>query len=177
MTKAIIATIIICVIIIFTVIGYSQTNQEALIKEGWQQGYEAGKENGYDLGYNEGVKDGAGSGYNIRDPTYQEMLTFLASDPTDKNIYNIENYTCQNFANDVINNAFNNGIKAGYVWVEFPEGAHALVCFQTTDKGLIYIEPQYDHEVSVIIGQKYFDRAIYEAPDYDDTIIRYGIIW
>lgn len=173
MTKAIIATIISCVIIIFTVIGYSQTNQEALIKEGWQQGYEAG----YDLGYNEGVKDGAGSGYNIRDPTYQEMLTFLASDPTDKNIYNIENYTCQNFANDVINNAFNNGIKAGYVWVEFPEGAHALVCFQTTDKGLIYIEPQYDHEVSVIIGQKYFDRAIYEAPDYDDTIIRYGIIW
>jgi len=140
-------------------------------------GFKLGNETGYITGYRQGVIDGAGRGYTIRDPTYLEVLQFLKIDQTDKNEYNEENYTCINFAADFKNNAFKAGYRCGYVEIEFPEHAHAIVCFNTTDHGLIFIEPQTDEIVNPIIGLPYWNRAIYEPPDYDDTIVRIIIVW
>ena len=61
-----------------------QSDNTALGNELTQK-YDEGYEDGEAEGYQEGVVDGAGSGYNIRDPTYAEAVAFIASDQTDKN--------------------------------------------------------------------------------------------
>ncbi|MFQ6094562.1 MAG: hypothetical protein ACE5NN_00315 [Candidatus Bathyarchaeia archaeon] len=145
--------------------------------DGHLQGNLTGYKTGYDAGYVQGVTDGAGRGYDIRDPTYREALEFVSFDLTDKNEYDKESYTCVNFAADFKNNALNAGYKCGYVYIQFPDSAHTIVCFNTTDRGLIFVEPQIDEIMTLTIGQPYWDRTRYEAPDFDDTVVRFVIAW
>jgi hypothetical protein len=152
-------------------VGYSEGNST-----GHLVGFADGNKTGYEKGYLEGVADGAGRGYNIRDPTYQEALDFISSDETDEHEYSDPDYVCWNYATDFANNAFNAGYRCGWVYLELAESAHAIVCFNTTDRGLVYIEPQDDSMVVLNIGQPYWDRQKY-SPTYDDTIIRFTIIW
>jgi regulator of replication initiation timing len=142
------------------------------VTQSYNNGYDKGKAEGYQ----DGVVDGAGSGYNIRDPTYSEAMAFISSDQTDKNDYT-EDYVCWNFVADFKSNAFDAGLKAGFVYIAFPEFAHAITCFNTVDNGLIFIEPQSDAIVSLSIGEVYWNRAIYEPPSYNDTVVEYAIIW
>jgi hypothetical protein len=104
--------------------------------------------------------------YNVRDPTYQEALQFIGSDQTDKNQYN-QSYTCINFANDLVNNALNQGYRCGFVIIDFPESCHAIVCFNTSDRGLIFVEPQTDELVTLSTGQPYVGK----------TVLRFSITW
>jgi len=134
-------------------------------------------EKGYTAGYTDGVKDGVGSGYTIRNPTYDEMRAFLAADKTDKNVYNVETYNCYDYTRDLCTNAFDQGYRAGFVYLYFKESAHALVCFNTVDKGLVYVEPQYDAIVNVAVGIRYWNDIPGVRSPFDDTIIRFGIIW
>jgi hypothetical protein len=122
------------------------------------------------------VEDGVGRGYTIRDPTYQEALQFISVDQTDKHIYS-EAYICVNFAADFNNNAIQAGYRCGFVFIYFPETAHSIVCFNTTDHGILFIEPQSDEIVDMIIGQSYWDETKYVSPNYDDTILRIIIVW
>jgi len=125
-----------------------------------------------------------GHGYTIKDPTYREMMSFLKADDTDKADYIKGEYECTGFATDLCNSAEAEGIRCAYVTLKFPGGnGHAIVAFDTIDKGLIYIEPQFDDLVRVEIG-KYFYKCIvpkvgyfYEKPDYDDTIEEVLIAW
>ena len=135
------------------------------------------------------------SGYKIelRDPTYQEALLFIESDQTDKHQYGKEKYTCVNFATDFRNNALKAGYRCGYVLVYFPatghltklidrpnsitNWSHALNCFNTTDYGLIFIEPQEDEIVTLTCGQPYWARTKYSPPAYNDTVIEFRISW
>lgn len=144
--------------------------------KGYDEGYVDGNLSGYEEGYIQGVIDGAGTGYNIRDPTYQEALQFIASDQTNKKQYNEETYTCVNFAADFKNNAFKAEYRCGFVEIEFPDLSHAIVCFNTTDQGVIFIEPQDDEIVTLGIGQPYWDRTKYQIT-YDDTVVRFMIVW
>jgi len=139
-------------------------------------GYQIGYESGFDDGYLKGVEDGAGRGYTIRDPTFQEVLNFIRIDKTDRNKYS-ENYTCINFAADVKNNAFKAGYRCGLVYIRFPETAHTIVAFNTTDEGIVFIEPQFDDIVILEIGKSYSKLNGYREPPYDDTILYYIIIW
>jgi hypothetical protein len=160
--------------------GYSagvSSGKSAGYSDGYSVGSTDGFNSGYSVGYVNGSKDGAGTGYNIRDPTYSEMLNFISVDQTDKNTYDENTYYCYHFCNDVLTNAFSQGLKAGFVYIEFAEGAHAAVCFDTVDRGLVFVEPQGDDIVNVAVGIHYWNRTIYEEPDYDDTVISFGIIW
>lgn len=103
---------------------------------------------------------------NLRDPTYTEALQFMRSDETDRNQYN-QSYTCENFATDFMNNAFRAGYRCGYVIIEFPDINHAIVCFNTSDNGLIFIEPQNDQIVALTTGKSYLDRMV----------LRFSITW
>lgn len=138
--------------------------------------FNAGYQMAYDAGYIIGVKDGAGTGYDIRDPTYREVLQFIASDQTDKNQYNDTSYNCVHYTRDVKSNAFDLGYRCGSVYIEFPDSGHIIVAFYTTDKAVIFIEPQTDQTVSLVIGQPYWDRTKYVI-SYDDTIVSYTIMW
>jgi hypothetical protein len=104
--------------------------------------------------------------YNLRDPTYKEAVQFIRSDQTDKNQYN-QSYTCINFADDFRNNALNEGYRCGYVAIEFGETSHAIVCFNTSDNGLIFIEPQSDEIVTLTTEQPYLGKMI----------LRFSITW
>jgi len=104
--------------------------------------------------------------YNLRDPTYEEAVHFIRSDQTDKNQYN-QSYTCINFANDFRNNALNEGYRCGYVAIEFGETSHVMVCFNTSDNGLIFIEPQTDEIVALTTEQPYLG----------EIILRFSITW
>jgi hypothetical protein len=141
---------------------------------GYQTGYQTGYSEGYDAGYINGTKDGAGTGYNIRDPSYGEMLNFIKSDNTNNHNYSL-NYTCFNFCNDVIENSFNQGIKCGFVYMTFTDStAHSVVCFKTTDKGLIFVEPQTDEIVPIQVYAVYPIGSPYE---FYSMIDYYAVIW
>jgi len=140
-------------------------------------GFVDGNASGYNLGYVKGIIDGVGRGYNVRDPAYQEMLSFIASDKTDKNQYVVGSYVCWNFVADVKNNAFKSGYKCGDVYIEFPNSAHGIVCFNTTDRNLIFIEPQHDKIVTLTVGQSYSRSNGFEPTSYNDTLVRYSIVW
>lgn len=157
------------------VAGYSQGNTSGF-RIGYASGIIQGNMTGYNLGYLSGVADGAGRGYNIRDPTYQEMKNFIRTDKTNERTYNAS-YNCYDFTNSVCNNAFKVGYHCGFVWMDFPDIGHAITCFNTTDHSLIFIEPQYDQEVVLIIGKSYSTLNGFDAPPYNDTIVEYGIIW
>jgi myosin heavy subunit len=124
-----------------------------------------------------------GYGYVLRDPTYQEMKTFIAADKTDTNTYVDPTYVCEDFAYDVRVHAMQQKIRCAFVTIHYPDSAHAIVAFNTTDKGIIYIEPQSDEEVNLHAGYHFYQCIIaepgyyYAPPGYDDTIERFNVFW
>jgi prefoldin subunit 5 len=121
---------------------------------------------GYDDGYAQGADDIIQSGYYFIDPTYDEAIAFINSDETDENEYTPD-YVCYDFTADFINNAAQAGYRCGFVYIEFTHSAHAVACFNTTDMGLIYIEPQSDEIIDLAVGQTYLNYVI----------VKMGIIW
>ena len=126
----------------------------------------------------------AGYGYVLRDPRYQEMQDFLKQDETSEHAYLRDEYICVDFAANVKANAAREGIRCAYVVIEYlGTTGHAIVAFDTTDRGLVYIEPQYDWEVQLEIGRRYYECVVPPPgqymiePDYDDTIARAVVIW
>ena len=100
-----------------------------------------------------------GTKYTLHDPTYDEMNSFLGNDSTSNNTYQNLNYTCGYFARDVVNNATGKGIRCAFVLLLFnnTKYCHAMVAFNTSDNGLIYVEPQNDKTINITIGGKYID--------------------
>ena len=148
------------------------------LKIGNTTGYGLGEKTGYTIGYQKGWTS---TGFNIKDPTYQQMLTFIQNDKTDQKDYVVGSYVCHDFTSDVKRNAFNAGYRCFYVSIEMGEFmptsiGHALVAFNTTDSGIVYIEPQTDRIMHVKVGQPYWDRTIYQAPSYDDTVTKIELI-
>jgi len=146
------------------------TSLENEVVESFNLGYSEGEAEGYQVGYDEGyvqgVEDGPESGWYLRDPTYDEAIAFINSDKTDENGYT-QDYVCYDFTADFDSNAFQVGYRCGFVYIEFTDSAHSIVCFNTTDRGLIYIEPQNDEIVDIAVGQIYLG----------DIIVKMGIIW
>jgi len=77
------------------------------------------------------------SNQDASDPTYDQLINFLNQDGTDALPYTTS-FVCANFADMLYNNAESDGIRAAYVVLDGIN--HALNAFQTTDKGLIYID-------------------------------------
>lgn len=79
------------------------------------------------------------------DPTFDELIAFIKNDPTDTREYIADGpgaYVCADFAEDVHNNAERAGIRAAWVGITFENTAegHAINAFETTDKGIVYID-------------------------------------
>jgi hypothetical protein len=125
-----------------------------------------------------------GYGYVLRDPSYREMGDFLAWDRTSEREYVESEYVCVDFAADVKANAAREGIRCAYVVIEYHRGdGHTIVAFDTTDEGLVFIEPQFDWEVEPELGKRYYQCVspppghYMTKPGYDDTITRITVIW
>jgi hypothetical protein len=76
------------------------------------------------------------------DPDWNQLLEFIGNDPTDTKSYLPGSFVCADFAEMLHNNAEKNGIRAAYVTLAFdyPASGHACNAFQTTDRGLVYID-------------------------------------
>ncbi len=112
----------------------------------------------------------------LRDPTYDELVKFIKEDTINENEYN-NTYTCLQFSLDLNKNAHNLGIRSGFVLIFFDNCSHLLNCFNTTDEGIIYVEPQTDAIVTLNIGEKYWNRERKLNIEYDDTISSILITW
>jgi len=87
--------------------------------------------------------------------TEQEVLNFLAQDPTDKNVWIKGVYECGHFAADLWWNAYMQGLEACMVWVKHweqgTEQVHWVVKFligNETQNYWLWIEPSSDAVVN-----------------------------
>ncbi|WP_410509772.1 hypothetical protein RSJ42_06015 [Methanosarcina hadiensis] len=73
---------------------------------------------------------------------YNEVLEFISKDQTDKTKYVNNKWNCVNYAQTVHNNAEKQGIRCGLVEVKFKNlrATHAFNVFNTTDKGLVFVD-------------------------------------
>jgi hypothetical protein len=96
----------------------------------------------------------------LKNPTFQELKDFVLADPTHRHAFVLNEYECRNFATDMVNDAVKQGIECGFVLLCFDQGQHAVVAFNTTDRGLIYVEPQTNAAVEPKIGGTYMSQKI-----------------
>ena len=98
-----------------------------------------------------------------RPVTWMELVSFLEVDPTNRgNRYDPILYDCLDFAVDLVENAGKQNIKAWIVAVMFynQELGHAFTAFETTDLGVVYIEPQKDFRyMNPMIGKPLCDAS------------------
>ncbi|MBA7574108.1 Chaperone protein DnaJ [subsurface metagenome] len=94
---------------------------------------------------------------------------------------------CADFAERLHNEAEMAGIRCAYVEIEFAgdDYGHALNAFQTTDRGLIYIDDtgiegygpsNCDTTVDVQVGQQYIPISLFPEPGWDTTWGSMGIV-
>ena len=99
---------------------------------------------------------------------------------------------CADFAEMLHNDAEMDGIKCAYVCIDLSTGGHAIDAFQTTDKGLIYVDDtgvpagtgpsRCVKTVSLAVGQEYqpvslFPEAGWGAWDDMGTVISFQVYW
>lgn len=95
-------------------------------------------------------------------PTYEQMKNFLAQDTVSDIPYVSGSFECRHFATQVDNNAKAAGWQCGFVLICYAQGQHAVIAFNTSDRGIIYIEPQTDDVINVAVGGTYQEQAIIE---------------
>ena len=92
---------------------------------------------------------------NVIDPTYAQLLNFIASDTADQIAYKKGQFTCGDYAERVQNNAEKAGIQCAWLVLilKMPRG-HACNVFNTTDRDLVFIDcTNGDAHVDMQIGQ------------------------
>ena len=121
--------------------------------------------------------------YILHDPTYSEVINFISRDRTDTNRYIEGEYVCSHFARDLNNHAEKQGIRCAYVEIDLKEGGHACVAFNTTDRGLVFFEPQTDERVKLQIGKQYWADCVipkgnyYYERDPNDVVVNFVLYW
>ena len=98
----------------------------------------------------------------LKNPTFQEVRDFILGDRTSRNKFVLNQYECRHFATEVNNNAEIEGLRCAFVLLCFDRGQHAAIAFDTTDRGLVYIEPQTDAVIHPELGGKYQGKEIEE---------------
>ena len=158
--------------------GYDQT-YEVGYQKAYTGAYGKGYDKGYEIGLESSLKEEVTTRVKLHNPTYKELREFLARDRTDSHLFIKGEYVCFDFAAELNNNAEANGIRAAYVRIRSKEWSHAVVAFETVDKGLIFIEPQSDKDVGLVMGESYpwYQVGANRPTDYEDTVEEIQIIW
>lgn len=145
---------------------YYDNGENSGYEKGYLDGSATGQQVGYQFGYDAGVKVApvvlVEPGRN--NPTYEELVKFLAEDKTNSHAYT-RTYVCSDFATDLDCAAESAGFRAGFVFLVFdvrPEGkwGHFMNAFETSDKGLVFVEPQCDGIYTLAVGHCYMNNII-----------------
>jgi uncharacterized protein YoxC len=104
-------------------------------------------------------------------PTYFELAQFVAEDTTNTLQYVNNTFNCVDFSNTFISNFAKKGYYSCLTEIVFSnDTAHALVAVNTTDKGLLYVEPQSDIIItSLKVGDDYCAKVGWNC----DWVIKY----
>jgi len=141
-------------------VGYSLGNS-AGNSTGWEKGTTYGNNIGYERGYSLGYDNGKEYVVTHIDEyaaipkpvKYDEVVKFLEEDRTSDIQYS-EDFDCVSFTKAVKEQANIKGIKCAVVSMRLydyelrEKWGHAVNCFETTDRGIVYFDPQTD-------GQRY----------------------
>ena len=130
------------------------------------------------------------------DPSFEYLESFLINDQTNKIVYDTDKFVCADYAEVLHNDAEKNGIKAGYVNLDFNgyDVLHACNVFNTTNAGLIFVDDTGsvdgiadDGKVDIMINESYcvysFDGSFKlwcvenESTEYLYTVKEYNIDW
>ena len=99
---------------------------------------------------------------------------------------------CADFAERIHNDAEMDGIKCAYVCINLSTGGHAIDAFQTTDKGLIYVDDtgvpastgpsRCVRTVSLAVGQEYLPMSLFPQSGWGSwysmgTVISFQVYW
>lgn len=109
-----------------------------------------------------------------KNPSYKEVKRFLILDSTD--IPTHEKRLCYHYALQMLANATEHGLYASPVVLIFPNAGHMLVGFNTSDRGIIYVDPAYDFEVNITLGEDYFRENGLKSK-YSGVVIDYATTW
>jgi len=158
--------------------GYTQTF-DTTYQQAQAEAFEKGYDKGYELSQQTNVSKPVARLVETHNPTYAELTTFLAADDTHLKPYIDGHYVCFDYAADLNNNADAAGLQAAYVRLRSSDWGHAVVAFQTLDRGLVYIEPQSNAEVKLVIGEPYPWRQVGATSPLSasDPILAIEIIW
>jgi len=122
----------------------------------------------------------------LRNPSWEELKAFLWEDKTDQLEYIFPTFVCDNFARTLQANAKEAGWRCAHVRVRlvgYPDWfnygipsntGHSLNAFETTDRGLVYIDCTSTHGFSgnadkiidVKIGKEYIGKSIFPTPGW-----------
>lgn len=99
------------------------------------------------------------------DPSYGQLVSFLRDDWTEHGLYSLDN-VCTNFAVRLYDEAQGSGMKAHIVEIWFADGGnpHVIVAFNTTDRGLIYVDDTGRTQKQKEAGQMDIDRIVTLEP-------------
>ena len=114
---------------------------------------------------------------NLRDPSYDELIGFLADDKTNEIPYSAPDFMCYHYSMTVRENANDQGLRCAAVMVSsvvlevgvYRTSAHTIVAFNTTDKGIIYIEPQNDNICQISEQWQPFLCCVENIEELDDA--------
>jgi hypothetical protein len=135
---------------------------------------------------------------NLKDPTWNQLLEFLRGDNTDAHPYTYPTFVCANFAKMLQSNAHKSGWKCAIVDVQlsgYPDfyhygipsnTSHSCNAFNTTDRGLVYIDctraaqsygpANQDNTVNIEVGQEYIPRALFPTYGWRSASLSMGIV-
>ncbi|MFC1932454.1 hypothetical protein ACFLXU_02330 [Chloroflexota bacterium] len=158
--------------------GYDQAYNVAY-QEAYDGAYSKGLEKGYEVGFEINFKEGETALVELHNPTHGELREFLIHDDTDSKSYISGEYVCFDFAAELNNQAEASGIRAAYVRIRSKEWGHAVVAFETVDRGIIFIEPQSDREIRLVIGEPYpwYSAGADRPMDYYTPIVEIQSFW
>jgi len=115
-----------------------------------------------------------------RDVSWEQVKEFVMNDDTNSHTYIPGSFVCADFAALLHNRAEIAGIKTAYISVDFTAGpGHALDAFNTTDRGLVYIDCTGPGFQSPAFGESLDSQYIYAEYDkvaYIEVGRNYGLI-
>jgi hypothetical protein len=158
--------------------GYVQTYDTGQ-QEAYLLAYEKGFGKGFEIGLEDRLEHETSQLVAMHNPTYGELLEFLARDETDKQDFVSGEYVCFDFAAELNNKAAVSGIRAAYVRIRSDEWAHAVVAFETPDRGVVFVEPQSDRDIELVIGRPYpwWQVGARSPMGYNDPVLEIQVIW
>jgi hypothetical protein len=180
--KLIIITVI-SILIVLGICGGYFVGLDGGKKLGYVDGYDKGKYDSYEKSYSLGYDNGKEFVVTHLDQYitvpkavgYSEVVTFLRTDQTDKNEYVEQVFDCVTFTKLVKEDANGEGIKCAFVIMDLSGAkkntSHAINAFETTDRGIVYFDPQTDGErFGIYVGGTYKLSEVYKITKVD-------IIW